>query len=597
MKQISFLLWLTAITSSPAAPITWQAAANTSGKADLIEGAIITALNGSNVDSTISNGGASGTSNYFFATSNYTTINFAATGADAGDTARAGFGLTQYAPEVMLTTGDTDFDALISTASFSFGTPSGIVTGTMTLEGLTVGTAYQVQLFFNEQRHTGLSTSPDLRVMIFGDGAGNTTTVAGGDPAAGVQTDHYGQFVIGSFTADATTQELTMDSSLTEGFGNVHYNAILLTGPEELNVAPQLADAAFEILDGTPADTLITTLVATDGNMDDTLAYTITAGDPAGVFTLNSATGELKTTNVININDGALYNLTVEVSDGTATTTAATDISVIIPVGMSDIVWGPVQNTSSVTDLLSGTPVFARNGGDTTVTVAGINFKILSLGLGSSGAYGGGGIISTGDVDFDTLISTFSYGGGSGSVDLPGHITGLTPGKRYSIQVFFSDQRAAQSSRIMAFADGNGNSVDVGAGATLGTGEADDYGQFAIGEFVASGTSQILKLAPSGGGFGNSHFNAILVSEAVNSAGDGRVTDITFTPATNEVTLTWDSTTGSTYAIKYSLDLTSFEFDIDDPVQASAGDSTTATFTLPAGLIGIDKLFFKVEPN
>jgi hypothetical protein len=118
MKQISFLLWLTAITSSPAAPITWQAAANTSGKADLIEGAIITALNGSNVDSTISNGGASGTSNYFFATSNYTTINFAATGADAGDTARAGFGLTQYAPEVMLTTGDTDFDALISTASF-----------------------------------------------------------------------------------------------------------------------------------------------------------------------------------------------------------------------------------------------------------------------------------------------------------------------------------------------------------------------------------------------------------------------------------------------------------------------------------------------
>ena len=107
---------------------------------------------------------------------------------------------------------------------------------------------------------------------------------------------------------------------------------------------------------------------------------------------------------------------------------------------------------------------------------------------------------------------------------------------------------------------------------------------------MASGTSQILKLAPSGAGFGNSHDNAILVS-------DGHVTDITFTSTTNEVTLTWDSTAGNTYAIKYSLDLTSFEFDINDEVPASAGDSTTETFSLPVGLIGIDKLFFKVEPN
>ncbi|YCM46517.1 hypothetical protein V2O64_10850 [Verrucomicrobiaceae bacterium 227] len=114
---------------------------------------------------------------------------------------------------------------------------------------------------------------------------------------------------------------------------------------------------------------------------------------------------------------------------------------------------------------------------------------------------------------------------------------------------------------------------------------------------MASGTSQILKLAPSGAGFGNSHDNAILVSEAVNSTRDGHVTDITFTSTTNEVTLTWDSTAGNTYAIKYSLDLTSFEFDINDEVPASAGDSTTETFSLPVGLIGIDKLFFKVEPN
>ena len=592
-------LWLLAITCSSAAPITWALPTNTSSKADLIEGTVITALNGSNAEAIINDAGASGTSSYIFAPSNYTTLNFTATGADAGDTPRAGFGLNQYAPSFITTTGDTSFDSLISTATFAFGTPSGIVTGEMLLEGLSIGTDYQIQVFFNEQRSTSTATSTDLREMTYGDGLGNIVTIAGGDPTAGIQVDHYGQFALGSFTADATSQVLTMDSSMGAApFGNIHYNAILVTGPENLNVPPQLSDATINLPDATPIGTLLATLIGTDNNAGDIPTYTITAGDPESVFTLDPNNGELRTAKFIDINTTAIYNLTVEVSDGIASSTATIDLIVFIPPGNAVITWSPAQNTSSVADLVPGSPVFARNGGDSTVTIAGTNFESINLGGGFATSYDGGGIFSTGDFDFDSLISGFTYGGGAGTVELPGHITGLTPGKLYSVQVFFNEQRPAQSDRIMTFADGNGNAVNVAGGAILGTGESDDYGQFAIGQFTAISSTQLLQLTPGGVGFGNSHFNAILVVEGGGARRDTVITTIAFNPTSNEVSLTWTSDPGRTYGIFYSTDLTTFEFEIDDESPASAeGATTTKTFILPAGLIGLDKVFFRVEPN
>tara|TARA_Y100000385_G_scaffold218451_1_gene227765 strand:- start:232 stop:468 length:237 start_codon:yes stop_codon:yes gene_type:complete len=36
---------------------------------------------------------------------------------------------------------------------------------------------------------------------------------------------------------------------------------------------------------------------------------------------------------------------------------------------------------------------------------------------------------------------------------------------------------------------------------------------------------------------------------------------------------------------------------VDDSIPAGAGETTTSTFSLPAELIGIDKVFFRVVPN
>lgn len=598
MKVAIIPLYLAVITCATSAPITWDLPTDTTGKADLIEGAIVAALNGGSTQVVINDAGASGTSSYSFIPSNYTTINFTATGGDAGDVGRAGIGANQYAPSTITTTGDMSFDSLIASVAYAFGTPSGIVTGDMLLEGLTVGMDYQIQVFFNEQRSSGTPVSTDTRAMTYGDGLGNIVTIAGGDPAVEVQTDHYGQFAVGSFTADATTQVLTMDSSMgVTPFGNVHYNAILVTGPEDVNVAPQLADAAVELNNASPIGTLVATLVGTDGNAEDVLSYTITAGDPDNVFDLESDTGELTTAKEIDFTTKPLYNLTVEVSDSTDSITAAIDVTIVVPIGDSIITWQAAQNTSSVADLISGNPVFARNGGADAITIDGTEFESLNLGNGFSAAYGGDGILSTGDLDFDALVSVFSFGGGGGTSALPGNITGLTPGRTYTIQVFFNEQRPAQSSRIMSFGDGNGNFVDVAGGATLGTGESDDYGQFAIGQFTATSTTQILQLAPSGTGFGNSHYNAILVVEGGGDLSVPEITDISFDPATDEVSITWASNEGRNYALSYSTDLVAFDSDINDAIPADAGNTTTATFTLPAELVESNRVFFRVEAN
>jgi len=75
-------------------------------------------------------------------------------------------------------------------------TTNGVTSGTQTIGGLTVGETYQIQVFYNDQR-----SSTSSRVMTYGDGT-NTVNVSAGGGAG------WGQYAIGSFTADATTQSL-----------------------------------------------------------------------------------------------------------------------------------------------------------------------------------------------------------------------------------------------------------------------------------------------------------------------------------------------------------------------------------------------------
>lgn len=236
---------LIAPLSCPAAVISWGAATDTTGKFQFIEGPLVIALNGGLQAPNVIGGGASGTSNYAFTATNYASLGphgFAGTGADAGDSPQTRTQENVYDPSAITSTGHLQFDNTIKSVTDSNGTPSGIATGTLTLNGLTDGTDYLIQVFYNDQRTGG---NIHARVMRYGDGSGNTVDVAGGDPAAGVQTAHYGQHAVGSFTASGTSQDLTMQAI---GFGNVHYNAILVTEVPEPSSAALLGLAALGLI-------------------------------------------------------------------------------------------------------------------------------------------------------------------------------------------------------------------------------------------------------------------------------------------------------------------------------------------------------------
>lgn len=102
------------------------------------------------------------------------------------------------------TTGDPDLDGLVGRFDFGNGTSTSIVLA----DGLlTPGSDYLVQIFF-----TDLRGCCDGRDMTFGDGLGSEVDLnaTGGG---------FGQYAIGTFTADGTGQTLTLR---TNGFGNAH---------------------------------------------------------------------------------------------------------------------------------------------------------------------------------------------------------------------------------------------------------------------------------------------------------------------------------------------------------------------------------------
>jgi choline-sulfatase len=197
-----------------AADITWSPVADTTGKADLIEGPVIHALNGGTLTQ-VTGAGTSGAQDVLFTGVTFANLDFVGTGSDAGETPGSRATANVY-PGTITSTGDTNFDRMIQSFTDSV---TGIRTGELTLNGFTLGEDYRIQLFFNDQR-----SGTDHRVMTFGDTNGQTVDV-GASAIPGSQTTDYGQHAIGAFTATATNQVITM---ATVGFGNVHLNALLV---------------------------------------------------------------------------------------------------------------------------------------------------------------------------------------------------------------------------------------------------------------------------------------------------------------------------------------------------------------------------------
>lgn len=199
-----------------AAPIAWQTPGSTTNKSNLIEGiATVLSVSGGS-GATVTNAGPSGTQTVVFTGVNYTNLTFTPT---------PGNRVTVDVSNGAASTGDVNFNTVIRSNTDALNS---IASGTQTIAGLTAGKFYAVQIFYNDQR-SGLTG----RVMTFGDGATTASTVNISGGSGG-----WGQYAIGTFTADATTQKLT---HLTNGFSSVHFNALLVVelDANPLPTAPQ----------------------------------------------------------------------------------------------------------------------------------------------------------------------------------------------------------------------------------------------------------------------------------------------------------------------------------------------------------------------
>ena len=224
----------------------------------------------------------------------------------------------------------------------------------------------------------------------------------------------------------------------------------------------------------------------------------------------------------------------------------------------ASISWSPAQNTADKSDMIEGIPLIAWNGGSNPVTVsqAGpssnltytlgpVNFTSFDfVGTGNdAGETPGnrttqnvysGGLTTTGDSNFDTLIASFTDAE-SGIVTGDLTLKNLTSNDSYHVQIFFNDQRNTTSDRVMTFGDGEGNTIDIGASATPGA-QSDDYGQFATGTFIADSTNQVISLAANG--FGNVHLNGLLVV-STNITPPVPPTSLVLTAKAGRIELTW----------------------------------------------------------
>jgi hypothetical protein len=245
-----------------AAPMTWQPAQGVTDPSVVnSRGVLIEAVNASPAAGVVTVNGVN------FSPSNALLANNAVNGALNG-----------------VQTLDPGLDELLTTMDYGDGQAASFPIGAGRLVS---GQGYIVQVFF-----TDLRDCCSARVMTFGDGAGNTVDV---DASGG--EGHFGQVATGTFTADETTQSLTL---AVNGFGNAHINAYQVRTAFQLPVIesfiatpPQIASGETCVLawkvnnaDSVEIDMGIGTVGASAGEATVspavTTTYTLSASNEGG---------------------------------------------------------------------------------------------------------------------------------------------------------------------------------------------------------------------------------------------------------------------------------------------------------------------------
>lgn len=249
------------------------------------------------------------------------------------------------------------------------------------------------------------------------------------------------------------------------------------------------------------------------------------------------------------------------------------------------VVWGEAQDiTGDLSDFATdGYVVHAWTGGATAVPVAGLGVTFQpgqSLGNRFTGydPYNRGG-----DADYETLLNSGSWSGGSGFLEIPD----LEVGGEYQIQVWVADTRVGTSNRTWTFDAFDLTSPFVQLDSGAQGDETNFPGQYAVGTFTADYKTQFIYVSSVYG----AQYNMVMVRRLDGDppvSGPLTVVSQGFAGGAYEITVSGFNTTKS-YVLTRSLDLASPFVTV-----GAAFSPTSATFKVSDPAPPAGRAFYRV---
>ena len=129
--------------------------------------------------------------------------------------------------------GSSNYKSLLDSFDFTSGSPA-----SFNLTGLTAGNVYEVQIWAQDARGTGTLGSIEYQTKYT---AGNSVVLT----QANNSNTLPGQFVIGTFIANATTQSITVTQGINGGFGG---GGIGIVNALEVRTIPEPSSAILLLL-------------------------------------------------------------------------------------------------------------------------------------------------------------------------------------------------------------------------------------------------------------------------------------------------------------------------------------------------------------
>ena len=154
--------------------------------------------------------------------------------------------------------------------------------------------------------------------------------------------------------------------------GELSADVTITVNLTDVDEAPTIAAQTFSVAENAAANTPVGTVTATDMEGDN-LTFTITSGNNGNAFTINTRSGEITVAGTIDYETTPTYTLTVQVSDGDLSSTAAVTINVTNENDNSPVITSPatVSIAEVTTTVLTVTAIDADTGTTLTYSISG----------------------------------------------------------------------------------------------------------------------------------------------------------------------------------------------------------------------------------